>query len=143
MNRIHRPKPVFIIAMIFIVLAAIDLGYLLSTSLIQQTIKFNMSGEVIGSGFKLDLFWVALYAIGAGIMRGGKFARIVACILGVIAFILPGIVLIYYLFFTESKTYFENKSCEKCGPTKYANEGLMFKRMSCKICGENIELENA
>jgi hypothetical protein len=143
MNIICRPKPVYIIAITYIALAVIYLGYLLITGIVYKTTKFNMSGEVIGSGLKIDVFWIMFYAIGAGVMRGGKFARIVACVIGLIAFVVPGIVFIYYLFFTEAKIFFENKSCGKCGPTKYVNKGALFRRLACKGCGANVELKNA
>ncbi|SFP02616.1 hypothetical protein [Enterovibrio norvegicus] len=135
-----RPKYVVIIGYLFVFLSLVDVLYSLYYGFITETVKLDSLGNKIGGGFSFNLLWLVLYGIGAGVMRGGRFARLMACISGLLAFVVPGIILIYFLYFTDSKYYFSNKQCSKCGDTKYLNDGFPFKGILCKKCGSEINL---
>jgi hypothetical protein len=139
----QRPKSVVIISAVFFFLAMLDFGFSINSGFIHQTQQFDTAGNITGSSFKVELLWLAMYGIGAGLMRGGKFARVIACFVGVILLIIPGVFLIYFLFFTDAKNYFEHKNCGKCGNTTYLNKGFPFKGISCKRCKNKIELQNS
>lgn len=138
-NGIIRPKSVVVIATLFFILGVIDLALSLKSGLIYETDSFDSNGAVIRTTYYVNLVWLILYAIGAGLMRGGKFARVVVCVLGIIALIVPGAIFIYYLYFTEAKNYFNNKICTKCGETSYLNSGYLFKGIHCRQCNKNIK----
>ncbi|PSV57283.1 hypothetical protein [Photobacterium sp. GB-3] len=138
-----RPKPVFIIGLIFIVLAIIDFAFSAKNGFIHTIIKYDAFGTEIGTGVKVDLLWLFLYGIGSGVMRGGRFARAMAAISGTIALIIPGALIIYYLYFSSSKEYFNSKKCPDCGDTSYTNSGYKFDAIDCKKCTRPIEFKNA
>lgn len=134
-----RPNSVVAIAGIFFVLAVIDFCLNLKSTYV-YLVSDTLAAENLG--FQFSLFWLILYPISAGLMRGGEFARVVASIFGVLALLIPGAVIIYFLFYTEAKNYFSNKRCTECGDTKYLNDGFLFKGINCKKCGDPIDLSN-
>ncbi len=137
-----RPLAVTIIAYIFIVLGAIDLFFTLKNGIVYAISKFSADGNLMSKGVRLELLWLALYGIGAGLMRRGKFARVMACVIGTIALIIPGVVLIYILYFSNSKKYFLKKACAKCCEEKWLNIGYLYKKQSCKNCNHQVMVEN-
>jgi hypothetical protein len=130
---------VAVIATLFFMLGAIDLVLSLNSGFVYKTVGSDSGGAVTRSTYSINLLWLILYAIGAGLMRGGKFARIVACIFGIIALIVPGAIFIYYLYFSKAKNYFNNKICPQCGETSYLNSGYLFKGIHCRQCSKNIK----
>jgi len=138
-----RPRSVTVIAGIFIVVAIIDFIFSIQTGLIYKTHTIDNTGAEISDGYKIELLWLIFYGVGAGLMRGGKFARAIACVFGVIALIVPGIVFIYYLYNTPAKNYFNNKKCERCGDTKYINNSYLFKGISCRKCSKTLDFKSA
>lgn len=140
---IVRPRSVTVIATIFLVLAVIDFIFSVKSGFIYKTHSYNASGTAISSGFKIELLWLILYGVGAGLMRGGKFARVIACIFGIFSLIIPGAIFIYYLYLSPAKEYFNVKSCEKCGDTKYINNGYLFKGIRCKNCSKTLDFKSA
>jgi len=137
-----RPLAVTVIAYIFIVLGAIDLVFTLKNGIIYAISKFSEDGNLVSKGFRLELLWLALYGIGAGLMRRGRFARVMACVVGIAALIIPGVVFIYILYFSNSKEYFSKKTCAKCSEEKWLNIGYLYKNQSCKKCKNQVEVEN-
>ena len=125
--------------LLYFILGLIDLVLSLKSGFVYETVSFDSSGAVIRNSTGVNLGWLILYAIGAGLMRGGKFARVVACAAGIIALIVPGAIFIYYLYFTEAKNYFNNKNCTMCGETSYLNSGYLFKGIHCRQCNKNIK----
>ena len=140
---IIRSRAVTVIATIFLILAVIDFIFSVKLGFVYETHTYNASGAEISNGYKIEILWLALYGIGAGLMRGGKFARVIACVFGIFSLIIPGIIFIYYLYFSKAKDYFNIKSCEKCGDTKYINNGYLFKSISCKNCSTVFEFKSA
>lgn len=138
-----RPLCVVVIAALFFIFAIYDLFDVINSEFITTTKKVDAEGNVVHRGFQANLGWLASYAVGAGLMRGGRFARGVACFFGVLALIIPGAVFIYFLYFSEAKHYFNKKHCSNCGETKYANIHFPFKGIRCRQCGTEIELRKA
>ncbi len=142
-NTIVRPKSVFVIGILFIGLAILDFGFSVNSGFVYKTIKYDASGSIIGTGIKVELLWIILYLIGSGLMRGGKLARVIASISGIIALVIPGGIIIYYLYFSDAKNYFNSKKCPDCGDTSYTNHGYRFASINCKKCKKPLDLKNA
>lgn len=140
---IIRPRSVTIIASIFLLTAVIDFILSVKAGLVYRTYSIDATGAEIASGYKVEMLWLILYAIGAGLMRGGKFARSVACIFGFFALLVPGAIFIYYLYNTEAKQYFNNKTCDRCGDTKYINNSYIFNGVSCRQCSKTLDFKSA
>ena len=140
-SQILRPRSVTIIAIIFLLLALIDFIFSVQTGIIYKTHSYDNTGAIISTGYKAELLWLILYAIGAGLMRGGKFARAMACLSGLILLIIPGIIFIYYLYNTDAKSYFDIKTCSRCGDTRYINNSFFFKGISCRKCSKTLDFK--
>jgi len=142
-TKITRPRSVTVIAFIFIAIAFIDFIFSVRLGLVYKTHTYDASGAIISTGYKAEILWLLFYGIGAGLMRGGKFARAMACLFGILALILPGLLLIYYLYNTKAKDFFNIKRCDSCGDTSYINKGFVFKGISCKKCSKSLKFESA
>lgn len=140
---INRPRVVTVIAIIFLLMALIDFVLSVRLGLAYETYSFDENGNAISNGYKVELLWLIFYGIGAGLMRGGKFARFMACLFGTLALVFPGIVLIYYLYNTKAKEYFSIKLCDRCGDTSYINNSYTFNGVSCRKCSKTLDFESA
>ena len=138
-----RPGSVTIIGFLFIVLGALDLIFRIKNGFLDQTATYGNDGSYIGSGVRFQLLWLVLYAIGAGILRRGKFARFMGSVVGVIAGIIPGVIIIYLLYFSSAKEYFNRKECPKCHNEKWKNMGLTFSKQKCKNCGHIVHITDS
>ena len=136
-----RPLSVTIIAYIFIVLGAIDLLFTIKKGFIYATGGEDAFGNNV-SGFRVEVLWLILYGIGAGLMRRGKFARAMACFIGLIMFIAPGLIFIYLFYFSQAKEYFNDKSCPGCNTQKWLNKGIGYKKQHCRQCGWEVSIKN-
>ena len=138
-HKLVRPLAVTIIAFIFIFLGMVDLLFSLKKGLIY--LSSSGSDTQNSTGIRIELLWLLLYGIGAGLMRRGKFARAMACVFGILMLILPGLILIYFLYFSPAKDYFNNKDCPSCQHQKWKNLSINFRKQKCKKCGHEVSLQ--
>ncbi len=140
---INRPRAVTAIAVIFLILAIVDLIYRICSGFLTETIKFDTSGNQIGTGVRFQILWLVFYGVGAGLMRRGQFARGFASFLGLVALVIPGALIIYYLYFSPAKEYFNTKRCPECGGEKWKNVGFGYRKQACKKCNHEIKVKFA
>ena len=139
---VARPIAIMIIAYLFIILALADFVYRIATGFITTTVNIDMFGGGAKKNYQFQILWLILYAVGMGLMRRGKFARVAACFMGILALIIPGLIFIYIMYFSSANEYFDKKECPKCNGLKWKNIGLLYKRQRCGSCGLEVDVKN-
>jgi len=135
-----RPLAVTVVGWIFIALAFIDLYFRFKNGFFEASNIPSPDGAISTSS--VQLLWLLLYGIGAGLMRRGKFARAMACLFGLIALLIPGLTLIYLFYFSKAKNYFDSKECPKCYNHKWKNIQIAYRKQQCKVCGWSVVVKN-
>ena len=128
-QRIRRPVAVSIIASIFFVT-----GLLLFISSLQNGLLI-FSQHANFTAYRLELAWLFMLLVATGLLRGGRLARGVATMVGLLLFILPGLLMIYLFYISHRKAFFY-KSCSRCGNSKFRNSGYNYRHIKCRSCGQ-------
>ena len=138
-SEISRPKVILAISALFFLLAAINLVGLFINGFVVVSETVTSSGAE-GTKFRIEILWLLLFLVGAGLLRRGRFARAMACVLGLLALVVPGLVLIYLLYFSKARYYFDKKDCSKCGSEKWANDEFPYQALRCRDCDSTFKI---